>query len=61
MITLDGALTTARQALATVTERAERQGCHSGARTGIINSHGELRAALELLIKAAGHPGGPAG
>ena len=60
MITLDTALTAARQALATVTERAERPGYYSGARTDIINSHADLRAALDLLIKAAEHTGAPA-
>ena len=55
MITLDTALTTARQALATVTERAERQGYYNGARTDIINSHADLRTALDMLIKAAEH------
>ena len=59
MITLDGALTTARHALAVVTERAERQGYYTGARTDIINSHAELRAALDMLIKAAEHTGAP--
>jgi hypothetical protein len=54
MISLDAALTAARQTLATVTERAERQGYYSGARTDIINSHAELRAALDMLTKAAG-------
>ena len=53
MITLNTALTTARQALATVNERAEQRGYYSGARTEIINSHAELRAALDMLIKAA--------
>jgi hypothetical protein len=53
MITLNTALTTARQTLTTVTERAERAGYYSGARTDIINSHAELRAALDMLIKAA--------
>ena len=53
MITLDTALTAARQTLATVTERAERQGYYTGARTDIINSHADLRAALDMLIKAA--------
>jgi hypothetical protein len=53
MITLNTALTAARQTLATVTERAERAGYYSGARTDIINSHAELRAALDMLIKAA--------
>jgi hypothetical protein len=55
MITLDAALATARQALATVTERAEQHGYYAGAHTPIINSHAELRAALEMLIKAAEH------
>jgi hypothetical protein len=55
VITLETALTTARQALATVTERAEDRGYYSGTRTGIINSHAELRAALDMLIKAAEH------
>jgi hypothetical protein len=53
MITLDAALATARQALAIVTERSEQNGYYSGARTSIINSHAELRAALEMLVKAA--------
>jgi hypothetical protein len=52
MITLETALTTARQALTAVTERAERNGYYSGARTDIINSHAELRAALDMLVKA---------
>jgi len=55
MITLDTALTAARQTLATVTERAERQGYYTGARTDIINSHADMRAALDMLIKAAEH------
>jgi hypothetical protein len=55
MITLDAALTTAQQTLATVAERAERHGYYSGARTDIINSHAELRAALDLLVRAAEH------
>ena len=46
-------LTTARHTLTTVTERAERNGYYSGARTDIINSHAELRSALDMLIKAA--------
>jgi hypothetical protein len=53
MISLGTALTTARQTLATVTERAEQHGYHAGAHTPIINSHAELRAALDMLIKAA--------
>ena len=61
MITLHAALTAARQTLATVTERAERQGYYSGARTDIINSHAALRAALDLLIKAAEHEHAAAG
>jgi hypothetical protein len=66
VITLDTALTSARQALATVNERAEQRGYYSGARTEIINSHAELRAALDMLIRAAEHaaakplPGSPA-
>ncbi len=59
MITLDAALTAARQTLITVTERAERQGYYSGARTDIINSHADLRAALDMLIKAAEHTSVP--
>ena len=59
MITLDAALTAARHTLTTITERAERQGYYTGARTDIINSHAELRAALDLLIKAAEHIGAP--
>jgi hypothetical protein len=55
VITLDAALSTARQALATVTERSEQNGHYSGARTSIINSHAELRAALKMLVKAAEH------
>jgi hypothetical protein len=54
MITLEAALLTARQVLAVVAERAERHGYYSGARTEIINSHAELRAALDMLVKAAG-------
>ena len=61
MITLDGALTTARHALAVVTERAERQGYYTGARTDIISSHAELRAALDMLIKAAERNDPPTG
>lgn len=55
MITLEAALTTARQTLATVAERAEQHGYYAGAHTPIINSHADLRAALDLLVKAAGH------
>ena len=59
MITLEAALTAARQTLITVTERAERQGYYTGARTDIINSHADLRAALDMLIKAAEHNSAP--
>jgi hypothetical protein len=59
MISLDTALTAARHTLATVTERAERQGYYTGARTDIINSHADLRAALDMLIKAAEHTSVP--
>jgi hypothetical protein len=55
VITLDTALTVARRTLAVVTERAEQRGYYTGDRTPIINSHAELCAALDMLIKAAGH------
>jgi hypothetical protein len=64
MISLETALAAARQTLATVTERAERaerQGYYTGARTDIINSHAELRAALDMLTKAAEHTSTPEG
>jgi hypothetical protein len=51
--TLETALTTARQTLASVAERAKQHGYYSGARTEIINAHADLRAALDMLIKAA--------
>ena len=57
-ISLETALLTARQALASVAERAKQGGYYSGARTDIINAHADLRAALDMLVKAAG-PGGP--
>jgi hypothetical protein len=57
-ITLETALTTARQTLASVAERAKQHGYYSGARTDIINGHADLRAALDMLVKAAG-PGDP--
>ena len=53
MITLDSALETARQTVATVTRRTAQRGYYSGARTDIINSHAEMRAALDMLIRAA--------
>jgi hypothetical protein len=67
VITLDAALAAARRTLATVAERAEQHGYYAGAHTPIINSHADLRAALDMLVKAAehaaadtraGHPGG---
>jgi len=56
-ISLETALVTARQALASVAERAAQPGYYSGARTDIINAHAELRAALDMLVKAAGPDG----
>ena len=53
-ISLETALVTARQALASVAERAKQPGYYSGARTDIINAHADLRAALDMLVKAAG-------
>jgi hypothetical protein len=55
VITLDTALATARRTLATVAERAEQHGYYAGAHTPIINSHADLRAALDMLIQAAEH------
>ncbi len=60
MITLTTALAAARHTLTTVTGRAERSGYYSGARTDIINSHAELRSALDMLIKAAANREPPA-
>ncbi len=57
-ISLETALVSARQTLASVAERAKQPGYYSGARTDIINAHADLRAALDMLVKAAG-PGGP--
>ncbi len=57
-ISLETALVSARQTLASVAERAKQPGYYSGARTDIINGHADLRAALDMLVKAAG-PGGP--
>lgn len=56
-ISLETALVSARQTLAPVAERAKQPGYYSGARTDIINAHADLRAALDMLVKAAG-PGG---
>ena len=55
-ITLESALVAARQTLALVTESAKQPGYYSGARTDIINAHADLRAAVDLLIKAATGP-----
>jgi hypothetical protein len=60
VITLETALESAHQTLVTVTERAERPGYYSGAKTDIINSHAELRAALDMLAKAAEQAESPA-
>ena len=49
-ISLETALVSARQALASVAERAKQPGYYSGARTDIINAHAELRAALDVAI-----------
>lgn len=53
-ITLEAALAIGRQTLASVAEQTKQRGCYSGARTEIINAHADLRAALELLVRAAG-------
>ena len=37
-----------------VAERTKLPGFYSGARTDIINAHADLRAALDMLVKAAG-------
>jgi hypothetical protein len=60
VITLHSALETARQTVATVTRRAAQRGYYSGARTEIINSHAELHAALDMLIRAAEQADPPA-
>jgi hypothetical protein len=60
VITLQTALDSARRTLVTVTERAERPGYYSGAKTDIINSHAELRAALDMLAQAAEQAESPA-
>ena len=59
-ITLETALATARRTLASVAERAAQRGYYSGARTDIINAHADMRAALDLLIMAAGPEGSAA-
>ena len=56
-ITLESALVAARQTLASVSESAKQPGYYSGARTDIINAHADLRAALDMLVKAAGPDG----
>jgi hypothetical protein len=52
-ISLETALVTARQTLASVTERAKQPGYYTGARTDIINAHADLRAALASGIHRA--------
>ena len=56
-ISLETALVGAQQTLASVAERAKQGGYYSGARTDIINAHADLRAALDMLVKAAGANG----
>ena len=58
-ISLETALVSARQALASVAERAKQPSYYSRARTDIINAHADLRAALDMLVKAAGSSGAP--
>jgi hypothetical protein len=53
-ISLETALAAARQTLASRAERANQPGYYTGARTDIINAHADLRAALDMLVKAAG-------
>jgi hypothetical protein len=60
VITLASALQAARQTLSTVTRRTAERGYYSGAHTEIINSHAEMRAALDMLIKAAEQTDPPA-
>jgi hypothetical protein len=54
-ITLDVAVAEARRTLASVADEARQNGYYSGARTGLINAHAELRAALDMLVKAVSH------
>ena len=56
---LDTALTAARQTLVIVNDRAERQGFYNGAGADMMNSHADLRAVQDMLIKAAQHAGTP--
>lgn len=42
--------------LASVAEQATHPGYYSGGRTDIINAHADLRAALDMLVKAAHLP-----
>jgi hypothetical protein len=53
-ISLEIALSAARRTLAAVSEAAQQSGYYSGARTSLINGHAELRAAPDMLVKAAG-------
>ena len=55
-ITLESAVDAARQTLASVTALARQPGYYSGARTDMINAHADLRAALDLLVRAAAGP-----
>lgn len=45
-----------RVTLASVAEQATHPGYYSGGRTDIINAHADLRAALDMLVKAAHLP-----
>ena len=60
-ISLDVALATARRTLASVAEGAQQRGYYAGARTSLINAHAELRAALDMLVKAVGSDNTPSG
>ena len=60
-ISLDVALATARRTLASVAEGAQQGGYYTGARTSLINAHAELRAALDMLVKAVGWDSAPSG
>ena len=58
-ISLDVALATARGTLASVAEGAQQSGYYAGARTSLINAHAEMRAALDMLVKAVGRDNPP--
>jgi hypothetical protein len=55
-ISLETALVTARQTLASVTERATQHGYYSGARTEIINAHADLRVRSSRSPKLRTNP-----